>query len=174
MIKTKNKVNPIEEAVDALLEKFGVKHSAYHMGFHGIGFDGKPWEHDKWNILFQLPWRYKTAELPYRPEITQCFEFSTGVGLRRKEILLKWQVTCRHEAKTFPVSPKAASVLYSLVIDSEALDQSFSNWCANFGYNDDSMSAHDTYRACCDNARKLHLVFTHEQIAELKEAVQEY
>ena len=52
-----------------------------------------------------------------------------------------------------PVFPGVASVLHSLMLDAQALDQSFADWCDDLGYDDDSISAFDTYRACCENGK---------------------
>ncbi len=46
---------------------------------------------------------------------------------------------------------------------------SFDTFCAEFGYNDDSLRAMRTYLACCDEYRNLCRIFTAEQMKELRE-----
>jgi hypothetical protein len=45
-----------------------------------------------------------------------------------------------HELLSLP-APPLADILYSLLLDSEAADESFEDWCANFGYDSDSIAA---------------------------------
>lgn len=54
-----------------------------------------------------------------------------------------------------PTKPSLDDVLYSLLIDAEAHDQSFEDWCSNFGYDTDSRKALATYMACQETATKL-------------------
>ena len=51
--------------------------------------------------------------------------------------------------------PQIRAVLECLFMDSAACDESFADWCSNFGYDTDSRSALDTYLACQENAKKL-------------------
>jgi hypothetical protein len=51
--------------------------------------------------------------------------------------------------------PCIDDVLYSLVMDSMAMDESFIDWCDNFGYDSDSRKALDIYLKCQENANKL-------------------
>jgi hypothetical protein len=51
--------------------------------------------------------------------------------------------------------PKLDEVLHCLFLDSQAHDESFCNWCANFGYDTDSISARDTYDKCTESYFKL-------------------
>jgi hypothetical protein len=73
-----------------------------------------------------------------------------------------------------PVAPCAADVLYSLLMDSYAADQSFNDWCADYGYDNDSISAFNTYQSCCATADKMRKVFTRSQIEQLREMLQDY
>lgn len=54
-----------------------------------------------------------------------------------------------------PVPPEFNDILYSLVTGAYALETSFKDWCADFGYSDDSISARDTYFQCQENGLKL-------------------
>jgi len=61
-----------------------------------------------------------------------------------------------------------------LTLDAQTLDQSFTDWCAEFGYDDDSISAFDTYRACCENSKKLQKVFSRDTLVKIEELLQDY
>ncbi len=51
--------------------------------------------------------------------------------------------------------PDSASVLSSLLLDASALDESFENWCADYGYDTDSRKAERLYKLCCKQGEKL-------------------
>jgi hypothetical protein len=46
-------------------------------------------------------------------------------------------------------------VLYCLLMDSQAGSQSSDDFCDNYGYDNDSISANETYRACQKNGKKV-------------------
>jgi hypothetical protein len=111
------------------------------------------------------------------------FEFFTGTGHRkpgRKPLpsldnvhtpqeLARW-----NEKHARPVAPHAADVLYSIILDSSAVGQSFRSWCSEYGYDTDSRKAEETYRACQRNADKLARVMGHALIAEMSTVLQDY
>ncbi len=65
----------------------------------------------------------------------QKFDYYTGIGIK--------------EAPTYD------RVLENLLLDSEALGQTFENWASEFGYDTDSRKAFAIWESCCENARKL-------------------
>lgn len=61
-------------------------------------------------------------------------------------------------AWTDPEPPTAAEVLDSLASDASSADQSFEDWCGDYGYDTDSRKAEAAYNACREtmfNLRKL-------------------
>lgn len=137
--------------------------------------DGKKWECDQWRVTVG------TGKAQF---ITDYF---TGTGHRKprkdappkpKSHLPLGRKTLEQEAweKKYlqPVTPKKADVLHSLVLDSEADDMSFPEWCNNYGYSDDSFKAHNTYMSCCKIAKELRQVFTRAEIEKMRELLQEY
>lgn len=69
----------------------------------------------------------------------------------------EWRVTLRRDGRrmTFPYygggsasDPTADDVVECLASDASACDVSFSEWCGDYGYDEDSRSAERTYRAC--------------------------
>ena len=103
------------------------------------------WECDEWRVKFG---RYET-------------HYFTGIGHR-------------NEKTRRPVAPRASDVLFALISDAEAADMSFSEWCDNYGYDNDSISAFNTYRECEETGRELRKVFNGSQRAELRELLQDY
>lgn len=93
-------------------------------------------------------------------------DYFTGLG-HRKQFKQKW-------GQPKPSLPLAADVLYSLILDSNAINTSFDYWCADYGYDSDSISAFNTYQACCEIAKELRQVFNHAQIETLRGMLEDY
>jgi hypothetical protein len=123
-----------------------------------IGEMPSPWSEDKprtvdaWKVTIGKEWGNKAGKW-----VTTYY---TGPGLRNKR-------TGR------PVRPTVANVLHSLFMDASAADESFSDWCDNLGYSDDSIKALNTYKACCDIAKHLRQQFDPETRAKIQAAIQE-
>jgi hypothetical protein len=72
-------------------------------------------------------------------------------------------------------TPTASDLVWAVAIDSEAVDESFSDWCANFGYTTDSITARSTYKACQRNGERLiKLIGNKEIFSQLVESAREY
>lgn len=72
-------------------------------------------------------------------------------------------------------APTASDLVWAVAIDSEAVDESFSNWCDNFGYSTDSIKARSTYKACQRNGERLiKLIGNKEIFSQLVESAREY
>lgn len=71
--------------------------------------------------------------------------------------------------RTIP-APEITDVFYSLLQDSCAIDAGgFANWCDEYGYSSDSISAKAAYDACIDTAMKLRTTFGVKTLEELQE-----
>ncbi|MCY8549330.1 hypothetical protein MOD25_05370 [Bacillus haynesii] len=72
--------------------------------------------------------------------------------------------------------PDLKDVLFSLFMDAggykNALD--FSDWCANYGYNDDSINAKKIYDTCGKIYEKLESMFNEKEYEQLSEMANEY
>jgi hypothetical protein len=170
----------IRAAVAAKLEFLNITFTASHAGADiGKAYE---WECDKWRIVFQKQYD-PSAKGNYA---TLATDYRTGLGHRKvpkhqesfmarelKEHHSSWraEITARY-AK--PVAPDAASVLHSLCMDSQAGQESFSNWCDNSGCSSDSISALNTYQACEKIAREMQAFFGVDVCRELAEIVQDY
>jgi hypothetical protein len=70
--------------------------------------------------------------------------------------------------------PTQAGILYSLLLDSQASEMSFSEWCDNYGYSDDSITSLNMYQECEKIAKQLRDVFTREQLNKLSALLEDY
>jgi hypothetical protein len=83
-------------------------------------------------------------------------DYFTGSGHRKK---LRY-------GDSRPVTPKIEDVLFSMCLDATAGDMNFHEWCMDYGYSEDSISALNTYQACLEtavNLRKLGLTEEYKQ-----------
>ncbi|MAX51523.1 MAG: hypothetical protein CMH22_06045 [Methylophaga sp.] len=164
---------------EILKQEFDFK--ANHLG---LRLDDNLWQHDKWIVTIN----------------GQDFEYSTGIG-HRQPAKVKWQrgmenyrgfkdeatyylngrfkqdkeslevVNSKLEAMTQVKPLNIDNVLYSLVMDAQAGQEMFEDFCDNFGYDSDSRKAFDIYQACQKNAVKVRQFLN---IEEASEAFQDY
>jgi hypothetical protein len=78
------------------------------------------------------------------------------------------------KAKTAPIIPDPVAVVYALVMDGYADDQSFSEWCDGYGYSDDSIKAKGMYDQCVESGRAMRVSLGTEGLQRLREAFQDY
>jgi hypothetical protein len=72
-------------------------------------------------------------------------------------------------------TPTASDLVWAVAIDSEAVDESLKDWCDNFGYTTDSITARSTYKACQRNGERLiKLIGNKEIFSQLVESAREY
>jgi len=133
------------------------------------------WKCDQWTITF----KGKSA--------ASIFEFFTGIGHRKIVNHKDFKAGTMIRAKTKTIKPYTshvqfevvskptpASVLYCLIGDMEATNETFGDWCDNYGYDNDSMKAHAIYNACIENAKKLQTIFKTSHIDKLRELLEDY
>lgn len=87
--------------------------------------DGSNWEYFLWAVTIN----------------GECFDYRMGLG------------HCDKFKR--PTAPKVDQVLESLFSDARAGEISFDDFCADFGYDNDSIKALDTYRACMEVKTRL-------------------
>ncbi len=71
-------------------------------------------------------------------------------------------------------SPPLRDVLYSLVLDGDADDYTFEEWCSNYGLATDSRKAEQTYSQCRGIGAKLRRMLGAPNLARLRELFQDY
>lgn len=79
-----------------------------------------------------------------------------------------------YQLKAKPFAPNIAVLINSLLLDCSACGQSFAEWCGDFGYDNDSIKARETYDGCQKNGDKLKAIFSYAQIEKLLELLQDY
>lgn len=141
----------VNEQVITLLTNAGIK---FNITAKGTGLKRDNWECDGW--MLELSRKGKS----------EYFDYFTGIGHRtpipkpthgpmpRKGTLMYEQL----ENQRKPVTPEVCGIIHSLNLDSQAIDESFPNWCDNYEYDSDSIKALNVYNACCDNAKKYYSV----------------
>ncbi len=95
-----------------------------------------------------------------------------------------WSITLKYKGKRAQFrfygggaskTPTASDLVWAVAIDSEALTESFSDWCANLGYTTDSIKARSAYKACKRNGQRLtDLIGSAEIFSQLVESGREY
>lgn len=121
---------------------------------HSINFvafvQDKDWPHFLWRVVIG----------------DQSFDYKTGTGHGMKFSTRDGGYARRPKDKrTLPVAefggwayvPEIDSVLDCLFLDAQSGKSSFSDFCSDFGYSNDSLKALDTYRACEDTRKRLRL-----------------
>lgn len=166
-MKSKKQLSEIEQNVQSFLDAAGV---VFNVVYQGESKD-EEWERDDWLCQFNNNGRIQVG-----------FEYHTGIAHREYP---KWFIPkkfynprCiaaeKQEEQKMPVFPCAASVLYCLISDAKALDTSFEYWCGDYGYDNDSLKAFNTYQACCEIGKKLKKLFTTNQLEAVEEMLQDY
>jgi len=118
----------------------------------------KEWPHFLWNVTINHKDGFWT--IPYK----------TGLGLVEKPKTRPFGPPPSEQ----PKRPSNADIMHSLLLDADAADQSFNEWCDTYGENNDSMKAFKTYQACCEEGVNLRKTFTREQIEEMRKALEDY
>jgi hypothetical protein len=112
-------------------------------------------------------------------ELTDAgFEIAnTQTVTRNKRVLTSIDKANKEFTETFcefVIMPRAADVLYSLVLDIECADMTFDEFCDGFGYNNDSIKDRDTFFRIKENCVKMKNVFGKVEIEVLKKVLSNY
>lgn len=95
------------------------------------------------------------------------------VGFRTKDSweCNEWKVILKYNGRRMTIpyftgmaidKPKLDDVLYSLLLDSTAIEYSFDEWCGEFGYDTDSRKAEKLYKECLKVSEKFHKLLGEE------------
>jgi hypothetical protein len=172
----------IHEAVTTKLAELQIAYTATYVGQvtkPADGPEGKPWECDQWRVTFRREGHIAASVL--REFSTDYF---TGLGHRvypkgwwphfDKTLTRNTLAWHEQEKRKKPVAPDAAGVLHSLCMDAQAANESFSDWCDNYGYSSDSITALNTYQACEKIGREMRAFFGSDVARQLAKLVQDY
>lgn len=161
------KVSKKEKIISSILSKCGIKYTA---NFIDIDKDTNNWIRYEWRISFSD--NEKNISLPYFMGIAYTINGKNKKDLRINYLLNNGHIVKldtisgnkimsnkelnKYESSFFvPAPPEILDVLASLKLDSEASNISFSNWCCEFGYNEDSRKDFNTYLLCQESGIKL-------------------
>ena len=143
------------------------------------------WPHDLFHVTLQSPSHMFSTE------------FKTGtafrLGVKENRLTVRERAAIKtvkalypsRKTVTAPVSvagwlkhhailPAQASILHSVLVDAAAADQSFDDWCGDYGYNDDSLADQRTYQLCRDLLRDLRALLTTEQRSHVQTLLEDY
>ena len=167
-----------DASVSHALEQWGITFECYHKGLDDPTPD---WQvhADRWEIIFR------------RGKLHFSSTFRTGIGQRTHTKASKWQesrdkgyygatyfrrpgLILENQKQRKPPVVTAAQVLYCLLLDTQACDQSFNDWCEDFGFDTDSRKALNTYLECQRIGTELRIIFNPAQRAKLQELLQDY
>lgn len=123
------------------------------------------WQCDQWRVTLSSKAGFHS------------FDYFTGLGLRTRVYSgygRKWDAMRKKHYDDKLKKPKVADVLHSLILDASAADENFHDWCANYGYSDDSIKAMTTYKACLEVAQALRKHFSPDTLRQVRELLQDY
>ena len=136
------------------------------------------WPHDRWVVKFtaahgvSFSTTYKTGT-GHRRDISRAYASFGHEWSNAGEVIRynkapggkAWNLKGRLYAATEPL---AADVLCSLASDSRAIEQTFEEWCSDYGSDTDSIRARAVYDACCTIAMELIRLLGLTGLAELQ------
>ena len=179
------KAQPPNETEQKVIEYLNSQFNfAWNIVYGGEGISDQ-WSHDKWSITIGKNKTITNGGIKQNKVVEQ-FEYKTGLGHRYLQPFAEREI---RQNKYNPRSiayaqavknswyikqPQVAAVLHCLLSDAEAGNESFSNWCDNFGHDSDSITAFNTYQACEKTAKQLNNLFNREQLQTLRDLLQDY
>lgn len=105
--------------------------------------EGGDWPHFLWSVSVSREKGHKKSGFTY------VTDYKTGLGLSTNgEALI----------------PTEDEVLQSLVLDHDAGQYSFHDFCSNYDYSEDSIYAFEMYRECGRTTKAIKKLFTEEEI----------
>lgn len=163
--------NNVDSTVNAqvinTLNSAGIK---FNIIAAGVGLNRDNWECDGWILKL------------HKNNNTHNFEYYTGIGHRKypKGFIVDNTLNPRciayeqQNKNKKPVTPDICGIIHSLNLDSQAINESFSNWCDNFGYDSDSLKSLNVYNSCCETAKKYYSVVDRATREQLEVILQDY
>ena len=141
--------NPtVNDQVINVLSNAGIE---FNITAKGTGLKRDNWDCDGW--MLELTSKGKTEYFDHFTGIghrTPISKPTNGGPMPRKGTLMYDQL----EKQRKPVTPDVCGIIHCLNIESQAINESFPNWCDNFGYDSDSLKALNVYNTCCESAKK--------------------
>ena len=138
------------------------------------------------NATDTKPLKELCAELGITASVKELDTFNSEGGLTKFPDWAKqgWIITLKYQGKRAQFrfygggtsdTPTASDLVWAVATDSTALTESFSDWCGEFGYSTDSITARSTYKACQRNGQRLtDLIGSAEIFSQLVESARDY
>lgn len=109
----------------------------------------------------------------------KCYAWQVTFRRKHAELSIPFHMGMAHATKRWademkPTPPTAACVLHSLLLDSEAVHQSFDDWCGDLGMDSDSLKARKVYDECSDTGKRFFKMFDATLRAELSTLLEGY
>lgn len=141
-------VDPVENgtapSLATILETIGVKADPVFVAYRQKSPEWD-WPHFEWlvtltrgDVTIRTPFKQGAGNAKTMPR-----HYKRETSLNDSQRLASWL----HEVKA-RVVPSAAAVVSTLIASSSGSDQTFHDWCSDFGYSEDSRKALDTYLGC--------------------------
>ena len=70
-------------------------------------------------------------------------------------------------------APHPIDIIHCLLLDASAAEQTFDEWCGDFGYDTDIRKAEETYRACDDVGKRLYRVLGRDLCDTIRQRIDE-
>ena len=182
-------MNEQELAVVEYLKSIGVKYNPIITSVNNTSSDG--WERDSFRIMFDRD--DKSFDTEYHSGtghrmVSPVYSIGMKIKAHLKAIDVKpvADVTFKRAGDKYnhykpgdtvsmvTVVPNQASVLYSLLMDGDSGYELFDDFCDNYGYDNDSIKAHNIYEACQKIAGKMRKFFSTEERNKLQELLEDY
>jgi len=141
--------NTQEQAVSKYLESIGIDFTSRYL--HEDGSEDWPC------------YKHMCVLSNKTTKASECFEFSKGLG---------HAIGFLSHVYINPVL--AAELLFSVILDGYAGEATHSEWCSDFGYDEDSRKGLEIYLACQSNYDKLLKVLTRSQIDKVTLLLEDY
>jgi len=165
------------EGARKLIDKLGIAPTLSYLGKR----TEDEWEHDAWDVVMgTYRTTYKTglghrvwakphdvrAVLPfgYKPHKYSLKDLGTANTIHRERM---------EQRHLKPIVPDYVDVVCSLVRDGDAVNYSFLDWCAEYGYSSDSIKARSMYDTCCDIGQRMRQQIKRGDLEKLQEFAHE-
>lgn len=149
----------MSELSDALKE-IPIMISSTHIGL--TTWDDSKTLYDEWRIT--LSYNNQTLETSYRSGIGHRVPKKQMFGTKQRGITTEMAAK---KGLLVPVNPKVEDVLACLFCDASLANETFEDWCLNYGYDTDSRKALDTYLQCQKSRKDLIKMLGHELFEKL-------
>ena len=166
----------IQDQIIALLGNVPVS-----ITYVGRRTDRQQWEHDEWAVsvgdyrttyrtgLGHRVWDKPNSQRQVLPQGTKSHKY-TAHELGSPRTLHRERMELAHLK---PVTPHAGDVVASLVRDGEAINQSFIDWCDDYGLNADSIKDRAMYDECCAAGQHMRSILSRDTVGAILELTTE-